>query len=112
MSAQRLEQNGLNAASTGLPQIGQSAPLVLLSASSTCGVHGPKLPLQDLAVVVLRQRVDKNIILRPFEACNTRKAQRVKLGSIGIANHIGHHDLSPFPVRSADYRHLAHLAMG
>src|SRR3974390_3888414 len=112
MSAQRLEQNGLKATSTGLPQIGQRSPVVLRSASSTCGVHGPQLPLQDLAVVVLRQRVDKNIILWPFEARNTRKAQRVKLRGIGIADHIGHHDLSPFPVRPAYYRHLAHLAMG
>src|SRR5205085_1766689 len=72
------------------------------------GVQLAQVRLQDLAVVVLRQRVDKHVVLRPLEARNLREAQLVELGGTRTADHIGDNDLAPFGMRTADHRNLSH----
>src|SRR3954454_8600191 len=65
-------------------------------------VQGAQICFQDLAVIVLRQRVEEDIVLWPLEARNVRQAQRIELARLHIADHIGDHDLAPFGMRPAD----------
>src|SRR5438105_406983 len=65
-------------------------------------IRRAQVGLQDLAVVVLRQRLDEHIILRPFEAGDRRKAERVELGRLRVADHVSHHYLAPLAVGPAD----------
>src|SRR5262245_18476529 len=48
-----------------------------------------QLGFQDLSIIVLRQCIDEDVVLRPLEACDLRKAQRVELACARIAHHIG-----------------------
>src|SRR6187402_1303459 len=48
-----------------------------------------QLGLQDLAVVVLRQRVDEHVILRPLEARDLAQAQFVQFARLNLADHVG-----------------------
>src|SRR5690242_1987209 len=59
----------------------------------TVRVHPTQLGLQDLPVVVLRQRVDEHIVLRPLEAGDVVETQRVERGAVGGADHVGDHRL-------------------
>src|SRR5882757_8271076 len=56
------------------------------------GVEFAQIGLQDLSVIVLRQRVEEHVILRPLEARDLREAQRVKLCRADIADHVGNDD--------------------
>src|ERR1700681_925507 len=40
--------------------------------------HHPQLGLQHLAIIVLRQCVEKDVTLRPLEACDRGEAMRVE----------------------------------
>src|SRR5262245_27277562 len=67
--------------------------------------------LQDLAVVVLRQRIDEHVILRPLETCDLAEAQLIQLARRHLADHVGDDDLVPFGVRAPDHRRLAHVSV-
>src|SRR3954447_2066868 len=67
--------------------------------------------LQDLAVIVLRERVDEHVILRPLEARDFTEAQLVELARLHVPDHVGDDDLAPFGVRPADDRSFAHAAV-
>src|SRR5579871_1069870 len=67
---------------------------------------------QNFPVIVLRQRVDEDIILRPLEARDAIEAKRVELFCACFAHDIGDDDLAPFGVRPADHRNFANLFVG
>src|ERR1700730_8500081 len=81
------------------------SPLVLLQ------IELAQLGLEDFAVVVLRQRVDEHVLLRPLEAGDAVEAERVEFAALGFADDIGDHDLAPFRVGPADHRDFAHPRM-
>src|SRR4051794_6483494 len=64
--------------------------------------------LQDLAVIVLGQRVDEHVILGPLVARDFAEAQFVELARLHVAHHIGDDDFAPFGMRPADDRSFAH----
>src|SRR5262249_30870066 len=68
--------------------------------------------LQDLSVIVLRQRFDEDVILRPLESCDLRQTKLVELGGTRLADDISDDDFAPFRVRPADHGGFAHLAVG
>src|SRR5580692_9014516 len=74
---------------------------------SFLGVELAQLGLEDLAVIVLRQRAHEHIILRPFESRDAVEAQRIELGAVGVADHISDDDLAPLRIGPPDYRDLA-----
>src|SRR4051794_39627614 len=63
---------------------------------------------QDLPVIVLRQRMDEHIILRPLEPRDFAEAQLVQFARRHFADHVGDDDLTPFRMRPADHRGFAH----
>src|ERR1700730_6327670 len=77
--------------------------------------HLPQFGLQHLAVIVLRQRVEIDVALRPLEAGDRGEAMRVELAivcrSTLFKHHAGHHDLTPVQIRHADRGRLAHIRM-
>src|ERR1044072_4667508 len=102
-----------------LPQPGPIEPAPTISATlslrrSGTGFLPPfliefaQIGFQDLAVIVLRQRIDEHVILRPLEARDLRETQLGALGAARLADHVGQDDLAPFGVRPADNRPLAH----
>src|SRR6266540_711474 len=104
-----------------LPQPGPMEPAPTTSAALpfsrsamdflALGIECPQLGLEDLSVIVLRQRRDENIVLRPLETGNARKTQGVELGRARLADNISHHDLAPFRVGAADDRSFAHTVV-
>src|SRR2546429_30459 len=72
-------------------------------------VHLAQLGFQDLAVIVLRQRVDEDVILRPLEAGDVREAERIERLARRAAHHIGDDALAPLAVGAADHGCLAHV---
>src|SRR5215216_5669098 len=64
--------------------------------------------LENLAVVVLGQRLDELVVLRPLEAGDVVEAELVEFGGLqrlALARHDeGHHLLAPLGVRAADHR--------
>src|SRR3954468_1139318 len=66
-------------------------------------VHHTQFGFQDFPVVILRQRVDEDIILRPLEACDRVETKRVEFPRGSFTRHIGHHHLAPFLVRPPDH---------
>src|SRR5262249_5300176 len=68
--------------------------------------------LEDLAVIVLGQRLDEDIILRPLETGDLRKTKLVELGRIRLPHDIGDDDFAPLRIRPPDHRGFAHLAVG
>src|SRR6202030_1560717 len=122
MSAQKTRapsRANATAVALPLPQPGPTEPAPTTSATFPFSRSGmfflaPRVALaqlrfQDLAVIVLRQCIDEDIILRPLEARNARKAKCVKLLRIRLADDIGDDDLAPFGVRPADHRYFADL---
>src|SRR3954471_556750 len=67
--------------------------------------------LQNLSVIVLRQRFDEDVILRPLEPSNLAKAKRVKFGWACIADHVSDNNLAPLGMRPSDHRGFAHTRM-
>src|SRR5581483_7286540 len=64
--------------------------------------------LEDLAVIVLRQRVDEDIILRPLEARDGCQAEGVQFGGPCGADDVGDDQFTPLGVRPADDGDFAH----
>src|SRR3954447_22172425 len=64
--------------------------------------------LQNLSVIVLRQRIDEHVILGPLEARDFTEAQLIELARLHVADHICDDDLTPFGMGPADDRSLAH----
>src|SRR4051812_34900047 len=102
-----------------LPQPGpiEPAPTINATLSLRRLATGPLLSLcvelaqfglQDLAVVVLGQRVDEHVVLRPLVARDFAEAQFVELARLHVAHHIGDDDFAPFGMRPADDRSFAH----
>src|SRR5215831_4690642 len=59
--------------------------------------------LEDFSVIVLRQRVDEHVFLRPLEPRDAIQAQRVEFTALGFSHHVGNDDLAPFRIGSADH---------
>src|SRR5688572_4744720 len=89
-----------------LPQPGPMEPAPTTSATLSLrrlatrilpsfGIEFAQVGFQDLAVVVLRQRVDEHIVLRPLEACDLAEAQRVEFACPHVADHVRDDDLAP-----------------
>src|ERR1043165_1372953 len=100
-----------------LPQPGpiEPAPTINAALSFRRLATGPlpslrvelaQLGLQYLAIIVLRQRVDEHVVLRPLEARDLAEAQLVQLAGRHVADHISDDHLAPFRVRAADHRSL------
>src|SRR5205085_12510076 len=66
---------------------------------------------QDLAVVVLGQRVDEHIVLRPLEARDLRQTKLVELRWTRGTDHVGDDHLAPFGMWAADHRDFAHACV-
>src|SRR5947209_13915803 len=66
------------------------------------------LGFQNFSVIVLRQHIDEDVILRPLEARDLAEAEFVKLVHTRLSDHIGDDDLAPFGMRPPDHRRLAH----
>src|SRR3984893_5869628 len=64
---------------------------------------------QDLSVIVLRQRVDEDIILRPLETRDAIETKRIEFLSVRIAHDVSDDDLAPLGIRAADHRHCANF---
>src|ERR1700682_6312017 len=100
-----------------LPQPGPAEPAPTTSAIFPFSRSGMFLPaprvafahfrFQDLTVIVLRQRVDEDIILRPLEARYTLETKRVELLRVRLAHDVGDAALAPFGVGPADHRYFA-----
>src|SRR6202521_5344756 len=86
---------------------------VVIRCSSGSGgfVHCAQFGLENLAVAVLWQRIDEDVILWPLEAGDRIEAELVELAGRRIADHIGNHDLAPFAIRAPDDRDLTHARM-
>src|SRR6476620_1687872 len=67
-----------------------------ISALAEPEIEFAKLGLEDLSVVVFRQRVDEHVLLRSLEARDAVQTQRVELAALGFAHHVGDDDLAPF----------------
>src|SRR5262245_13153531 len=78
--------------------------LSAVSATVPARIHRAQFGLQNLAVIVLRQRIDEHIVFRTFEARDRRQAERIELLCRGVADHIGDDHLAPFRIGSADHR--------
>src|SRR5436309_991424 len=74
-------------------------------------VQFAQFSLQNFSIVVLRQRVDEDIVFRPLEARDLGQAQLVQLVRAHLPNHIGDNDLAPFGMRPPDHRSLAHASV-
>src|SRR3982751_37738 len=59
------------------------------SAFVAPGVERAQLGLEDLAVVVLRQAVDDDVVLGPLETGDRFQTQRIELAGARLAHHIG-----------------------
>src|SRR5437879_5292540 len=81
---------------------------LLLFLDAFLGVQLAQIGLQYLSVIVLWQRVEEHVVLRPFEARDFREAQRVELTRAAIADHVGDHDLAPLGMRAPDDGRFAH----
>src|SRR6185503_13577314 len=90
-----------------LPQPGPIEPAPSISATLSLRRSGTGFLLpfrvelaqfgfQNLPVVVLRQRIDEHVILRPLEARDLAEAQFVQLIRRHVPDHIGDDDLAPF----------------
>src|SRR5712691_21235 len=100
-----------------LPQPGPMEPAPTTSAIFSFSRSGmfflapriafAQLRLQDLAVIVLRQRIDEDVVLRPLETRDARETERIEFVGARLAHHVGDDDLAPFGVRPADHRHFA-----
>src|SRR5256885_15784257 len=93
-----------------LPQPGpiDPAPTIIATLSFRRLATGPlpsfrvllaQVGFQNLAVVVLRQRIDEHIILRPLEARDLAEAKFIEFVRARIADHIGDHDFAPLGMR-------------
>src|SRR5215204_4059766 len=75
----------------------------------------PELSLQDLTIVVLRQRLDEPVKAGPFEPCNIVEAELLKRPLVhqlaGFRHDEGDHFLPPFRMGAPDHRGLHHPAM-
>src|ERR1700733_540023 len=73
-------------------------------------VTPPQLGFQYLAVIVLRQRFEKDVVPRTLESRDSRKAQSVELVHghflLGMGHHTGDDFLTPVSVRAADDGHF------
>src|SRR6478672_12522180 len=96
-----------------LPQPGPIEPAPTINATLSLSrlatgllpslrVELAQLGLQDLAVIVLRQRIDEHVVLRPLEARDLAETQFVELARRHLAHHVGDDDLAPFRVRASD----------
>src|SRR5262245_14899260 len=105
-----VELRGLRAfaAHAWLAPINTSNAPSTASALTPLGIHRAQLGLEDLAVIVLRQRIDEHIVLRTLEAGDRVEAEAIELARGGVAHDIGHDDLAPFAVGSSDDGDLAH----
>src|SRR3984893_17997830 len=122
MSAQKTfapSRANATAVALPLPQPGPAEPAPTTSAIFPFSRSGmfflaPRVAFaqfrfQDLAVIVLRQRVDEDIILRPLEARDAIETKRVEFLGVRIAHDISDDDLAPFGVRAADHRYFAYF---
>src|SRR5665213_456578 len=77
--------------------------------------HRAQLGFQHLAVVILRQRVEIDVALRPFEACDRSKAMGVEAGIVGGCALLKHDasddDLAPIRIGHADRGDLTHAGI-
>src|SRR5476651_2698058 len=102
-----------------LPQPGPTEPAPTTSAIFpfsrsgmfllTLRVTFAQFRLQDLTVIVLRQRIDEDIILRPLEARDALETKRIELLRIRFAHDVGDDDFAPFGVGPSDHRHFANF---
>src|SRR5256885_7701499 len=74
-------------------------------------VQFAQLGLENLPVIVLWQRLDEDIVLRPLEARDLGQAKRVEFAERHITHHIGDDDLAPFGMRPPDHRGFAHIGV-
>src|SRR6266700_7583103 len=82
---------------------------IFCSRSSATGLKQlPELRLENLAVVVLGQRLDELVVLGPLEARDIVEAELIELGGrqgLAAACHYEGHDLlAPFGMRAAHHR--------
>src|SRR5437879_4941180 len=81
---------------------------LLLFLDAFLGVQLAEIGLLYLSVIVLRQRVEEHVVLRPFEARDFGEAQRVELSGTDVTDHVGDHDLAPLGMRAPDDGRFAH----
>src|SRR4051794_24761906 len=84
---------------------------LLLFVGAFFGIELAQVGLEDLSVIVLRQRVEEHVILWPLEAGDLRQAQRIEFRRAGIADHVGDDDLAPFGMRAPDHGGFAHAGV-
>src|ERR1700730_9783313 len=100
-----------------LPQPGPAEPAPTTSAifpfnrsgmfSLAQRVTFAQFRFQNFSVVILRQRVDEDIILRPLEARDAFETKRVEFLGVRIAHDVSDDDLAPLGIRAADHRYFA-----
>src|SRR4051794_37270202 len=84
-----------------LPQPGPIEPAPMTTATLSfrrlgtgfppLGIELSQIGLENLAVIVLRQRLDEHVILRALEARDLAEAQFVEFAGFRRADHVGDH---------------------